>query len=648
VYTPKRSRRCFAERPNHHPQKNSLNRHGFRPLGQTIMKPPHRGTLFKRVLVPILHGCDQKSALAAASAIAGRGGVEFVGLVPVTEGASLSTAAKLTQGLRKRIQQMQAAPGALAAKVYATHAPWPELLKVVEARQSDLLVLEWPAQVAALQTTLAAVLVQPPCDVAIVNALVGEKMRKVLLPLRGGPYAELALRIALSIRDNRQVEVSSLHLYSGRRSRGRDAAFRGIERVLGNLPQIGREEIVTDNPQDVILERARGHDLVILGASAQPANQVSTMGAVAARIMEESHKGVIVVKTRRPPPASPESEEAGQAAISVLVDKWFAENTYEADEFRDLGPLLRRKKELGLSISLALPALDEEKTLGNVIRTIQNALMLRAPLLDEMVLIDSNSTDRTREIAESLGVSTYIHQQVLPQYGGRPGKGEALWKSLYCTRGDILIWLDTDIVNMHPRFVYGLIGPLLLQPELVFVKGFYRRPLKVGRTLQAVGGGRVTELTARPLLNLFYPELSGVLQPLAGEYGGRRTALEQLPFFSGYGVEVGLLIDVFEHFGLHAIAQVNLQERVHHNQPLEILSKMSFAIIQAVIRKVEGRYDRALLESVNKTMKLIRYEKESFSLAIEEIAEKERPPIVDLPEYRERFGVPEAAETRPS
>jgi glucosyl-3-phosphoglycerate synthase len=184
-----------------------------------------------------------------------------------------------------------------------------------------------------------------------------------------------------------------------------------------------------------------------------------------------------------------------------------------------------------------------------------------------------------------------------------------------------------------------LIGPLLLRPSLQFVKGFYRRPLKVGDKIQAGGGGRVTELTARPLLNLFYPELSGVIQPLSGEYGGRRAALEQISFFSGYGVEIGMLIDVLDKFGLSSIAQVDLQERIHHNQPLEALSKMSFAIIQAVMLKLEARYGQSIVENVNKTMKLIRYDREGFMLDIEEIAERDRPPMIEIPEYRERAEV---------
>jgi glucosyl-3-phosphoglycerate synthase len=172
--------------------------------------------------------------------------------------------------------------------------------------------------------------------------------------------------------------------------------------------------------------------------------------------------------------------------------------------------------------------------------------------------------------------------------------------------------------------------------NIQFVKGFYRRPLRVGDRVQAGGGGRVTELTARPLLNLFYPELSGVVQPLSGEYAGRREALERATFFSGYGVETGLLIDIFDNFGLRSIAQVDLLERVHHNQELEALGKMSFAIIQTVLRKLEPRYERSIIEEVNKTMKLIKYEKGGYFLEVEEVSEYERPPMITIPAYLER------------
>ena len=169
----------------------------------------------------------------------------------------------------------------------------------------------------------------------------------------------------------------------------------------------------------------------------------------------------------------------------------------------------------------------------------------------------------------------------------------------------------------------------------------------MGSKIQAGGGGRVTELTARPLLNLFYPELSGVVQPLSGEYGGRRAALEQAPFFSGYGVETGLLIDIYERYGLSAIAQVDLLERVHHNQHLEALSKMSFAIIQAVMRRLEKRFGRAVLEDVNRSMKLIRHDSKGYFLDVEEIAELERPPMLEVAEYRSLFKSKEPTDDQP-
>lgn len=594
--------------------------------------------LFKKILVPIVHGCESNSAINAALAIAGADNVKLVGLVYMPEGESLSSAAVPVQEVRQRLRDLSTV-GHLRGgpRVFATHHPWDEIVQIIDKEKPDLLILEYPCQFEAMQATPTDILTQPPCDIAIVNSHITDTVQNILVPVRGGPYAELVLRTALSISRFQPAEITSLHVVPTDSAPQRDAAFRGIERVLKNLPDVRKQNILTEDPAKVIIESSRQFDLTVMGASARSADEFSSIGPVAERLMDESQHGVIVVKTSQPSTFSPESEEAGQTAISVLVDKWFAENTFHADEFQDLNYLLSLKRARGLSISLALPALNEAKTVGNVIQTIKGALVETAPLLDEIVLIDSDSEDRTREIAQSLDIPVYIHQEVLPEYGSRRGKGEALWKSLYCTQGDIVIWLDTDIVNIHPRFAYGLIGPLLLRPNVRFVKGFYRRPLRVGDKIQAGGGGRVTELTARPLLNLFYPELSGVIQPLSGEYGGTRAALEQCAFFSGYGVEIGLLIDMLDKFGLDAIAQVDLQERIHHNQPLEALSKMSFAIIQAVIRKLESRYGQSILENVNRTMKLIRYEQESFRLEIEEIAERDRPPMIELPEYRERL-----------
>jgi len=564
------------------------------------------------------------------------GEVILLGLVRASPDEPLSASASEARQVRQTMRELANESHIFSlGRVHASTEPARELFKAIIDEDPDLLILEWPCHFDAMRTTLAEVMQRSPCDLAVVRGAMIARPQSVLVAVRGGPYAELSLRISLSIARNTQAKVASLHIVPAHPDRIQEAPFRGLARVLHQLPEIKHIEIQTDEPAQAILESSQGYDLVVLGASAQPEKHAVPFGPVAERILRERAAGVIVVKTRRPMPLDPASELAGKTAISVLVDKWFAENTFHADEFSNLNELLELKRKQGVSISLALPALNEEKTVGNVIQTLKSVFMESAPLVDEIVLMDSDSTDQTRQIATGLGVPVYIHQQTLPRYGARVGKGEALWKSLYTTRGDILVWIDTDIVNIHPRFVYGLLGPLLVNPRLQFVKGFYRRPIRVGDTIEAAGGGRVTELTARPLLNLFYPELSGVIQPLSGEYGGRRHALERLPFSSGYGVEIGLLIDILEHFGLNAVAQVDLLERIHHNQPLESLSKMSFAIIQTVIRKMEHRFGRNILEEVNKTMKRIRYEPGRFFLDIEEIAELERPAMIDLPEYLE-------------
>lgn len=596
-----------------------------------------KNTFISKVLVPIVHDCEQMSVIRAGHAIAGDDNLMFTGFVRVPEEQSLSLGAANARDLRNTLKQFyRMKRGDEWAQVHVSYHPWRELLKIIKREGIDLLLLEWPGQFEALHVSVADALAQAPCHIAIVNDRIPPDIKKVLLPIRGGPYSELVLRIALSIRNLNDAQVSSLHLFSDNITREQDKAFKGVDRVLKNLSEISRQEIVTNDAGSVIAGESGKYDLVIMGSTARPAHEEPSLGPVAEKMMREARTGVMVVKTRLSRVVNPASEESGQNAISILVDKWFAENTFHADEFKNLSYLVDLKNKQNLTISLALPALNEEKTVGRVIRTIKKNLMTKFPLLDEIVLMDSNSRDRTRTIAEKLGVPVFIHQDTLSQYGARLGKGEALWKSLYCTSGDIIIWIDTDIVNIHPRFIYGLIGPLLLRPELDFVKGFYRRPLRVGNKIQAGGGGRVTELTARPLLNLFYPELSGIVQPLSGEYSGRRRALEKLPFFSGYGVEIGLLIDMLEKFGLNSIGQVDLMERVHHNQHLEALGKMSFAIIQAVFRKLESRLGGAVLEDVNRSMKLIRHGDEGYSLDVQEIAELERPPMIEVKEYLER------------
>lgn len=622
--------------------QNELNFPGRGDIDEVHVDLPRVHTYPAKVLIPLTPAGDTESLLRLASWLSQSQPVLLIGIVPVPEGQNLSAAAIQAHQLRRLIQEnvndekLQA-----TARIRVTHSPWEEI-KVVLSKEPtiSLLVLSWPQQLEEMHLSAAEILSHPPCDILIVRGPFPEKPTNIIAPLRGGPHAERALQLALELSRTTEAQVSTLHLLKPGQDEKDEDTFKGLAQVLNELPDVQRQTIITDKPTEVIQQVAHDFDLVIMGTTAYPTESTFSFGMVLDTMLKETPGAVIGVKTRRV--AFPgEGSRYGARAISVLVDRWFAENTFHAEEFDNLARLAAVKKECGLTISLALPALNEEKTIGPIIEATQQALVERVPLLDEIVLIDSNSTDRTREIAASQGIPTYIHQEILPDYGARRGKGEALWKSLYVTEGDLIIWVDTDVTNFHPRFVYGLIGPLLHHPELMLVKGFYRRPLTTGTGVEPDSGGRVTELTARPLINLFYPGLSGMIQPLAGEYGGRRIALEQVRFTSGYGVETSLLIDIYEKFKLSSIAQVDLLERIHRNQSLNQLSKMSFAIIQTVIAKLESRYGQAMLQDVNRTMKSIQHSAGHYYLDVEEIAELERPSMIEIPAYRQKWGLPE-------
>ena len=276
-----------------------------------------------------------------------------------------------------------------------------------------------------------------------------------------------------------------------------------------------------------------------------------------------------------------------------------------------------------------LPALDESATIGKVVDAV---FRLADVLVDEIVVIDSASKDGTPEIAVQHGARVHEADQILPAFGPSLGKGDALWRSLTVTGGDIVVFLDTDISNPDPKFVIGLLGPLLTQPRVHLVKAFYERPVKLERVQYATGGGRVTELAARPLLNMFWPELAGLVQPLSGEYAARRDLLAALPFFTGYGVELGILIDTLRRVGADGIAQVDLDSRVHRNQGLPALSRMAFGILQVAVQRLaeEGRTEAEWWSEGG--MPYVQFERGADGVNVFEdrVAVVERPPLSTL------------------
>lgn len=321
----------------------------------------------------------------------------------------------------------------------------------------------------------------------------------------------------------------------------------------------------------------------------------------------------------------------------MKVEKWFKNRTFHHSQFSDVKELVRLKKKQNLTISVGLPTLNEEETIATELIVIKSELMDKYHLIDELAIIDSGSTDKTCEIAKRYGADVYLVDDYLKEEGIQHGKGENLWKSLYLLKGDIILWLDADIKNIHPKFVYGLLGPLLTNSKIGYVKAFYERPIKLAAetTLRLSGGGRVTALMLRPVFNLFFPDLSGLIQPLSGEYAGRRRILERVPFFIGYGVETGLLIDIYKKFGLNSIAQVDLDQRIHRNHTLPTLSKMAFSILQVALNRAGELWKIKVLEELNPSMRLVKRKKGKYYFEIFEKKVIERPPMITIKAYWE-------------
>lgn len=319
------------------------------------------------------------------------------------------------------------------------------------------------------------------------------------------------------------------------------------------------------------------------------------------------------------------------------IENWLKTHTFHHGEFWDLLKLIEVKQQKGLRISLCIPTLNEESTIGKEIVIFKSELMDRYPLLDEIAVIDSGSEDNTREVAAAYGAQVYFSGDILPEEGFKRGKGENLWKAIHQLDGDIICYVDADIKNIHPRFAYGLIAPLLYDDQVQYVKAFYDRPLAFSQGIRPSGGGRVTEILVRPLFSLFFPELTALIQPLSGEYAVRRKTLERIPFPIGYGVETSHLLDVYREFGLNAFAQTDLDQRVHRNQTTLSLGKMAFGILQSFLKRMESFGMVEKLPEMHNIFRQFQAHDRSYEQVTYHIVEEERPPMIEIQAYRSKF-----------
>ncbi|GGV97853.1 glucosyl-3-phosphoglycerate synthase [Streptomyces narbonensis] len=315
------------------------------------------------------------------------------------------------------------------------------------------------------------------------------------------------------------------------------------------------------------------------------------------------------------------------------VERWLDRRSWSVAD-RPMERILAAKRNT--KVSVVLPALNEEATVGDIVAVIRRELMTEAvPLVDELVVIDSGSTDRTAEVAAAAGARVVPRDAILPRIPAVPGKGEVLWRSLMVTSGDVVCFVDADLRDFSADFVTGIVGPLLTDPDIDFVKATYDRPFDTGSDEPASGqtpgqGGRVTELVARPLLNLHWPQLAGFVQPLGGEYAARRSLLERLPFPVGYGVELGLLVDALHTVGLDALAQVDVGVRKHRHQDERALGRMAAAIYRtAQLRLSRGHLVRPRLTQFERG-------EDGFTPRTYAVDTEERPPMADITEYTRR------------
>lgn len=313
------------------------------------------------------------------------------------------------------------------------------------------------------------------------------------------------------------------------------------------------------------------------------------------------------------------------------VRSWFDRRTSTASDW-PVHALLAAKGDR--TIDVILPALNEEATVGAIVTAIRSTLMVpEAPLVDDLVVVDTHSGDATAQRAADAGARVVSSSEILPGIPLERGKGEAMWRGLAATAGDLVVFVDADLRSFTPHYVTGLLGPLLLDQGVHLVKAVYDRPLVSGDVRIAAGGGRVTEILARPLINALWPDLSGVAQPLSGEYAGRRALLETLAMPCGYGIEIGLLVDTYRRVGLDGIAQVDLGEREHRHQDATLLARMSAQILHAALTRADP-VGAVYPPPVAPVLPVFSHEDGAFDVREKPIQTRERPPLLTVEEYR--------------
>ncbi|MCC7107330.1 MAG: glucosyl-3-phosphoglycerate synthase, partial [Chloroflexi bacterium] len=585
----------------------------------------------RRVLVPLLTPSLAPALLDLGAALAdGPGGqLQILSVVEVGESASFTRALPLARSYRAMLAASEAGRGReLSALVRVAPDVFSGIVEAVAETGANLVLLPWkgftrrPDRVYGELTD--RLLIAPPCDVLVARMIQPFEGRRVLVAVRGGPNSDLAVELGAQLTGGRGAGLTVLHA-TARGAESPDKHACVIRAAVARVAPLTRLVQAVGSAEQAILGEAAGQDLVIVGATGRP-GEVSPIGPVAQRIARVTGRSLAIVKAGGQRVAT---GSRAPALLSERVDKWFAENTFSYREFSDIGRLVDLKRQRGLKIGLVLPTLNAAETIVGAIKAASGLLQQEFPLLDDIVVVDRGSTDGTPAIAKEHGARVERADAILPGVTSARGKGVALWKSLHVVQDDLLIWIN-PASRHHPRAMYGMVGALLSHPNLELVKGFYHQPAEDDDGQRRTGGGPVTELLIRPLLNLLVPDLSGLIQPLTAEFGGRRQILTSIPFFSGEAVETGILLDTYASVGLGRIAQVELGERTGLRRTPENATRAANSILQAVLQRLGERHHLELLEHANRSLKLIRQENGEYFLDIEEIDDRELPPLASI------------------
>ncbi|MEM9552613.1 MAG: glycosyltransferase [Acidobacteriota bacterium] len=602
----------------------------------------------RRVLFPVLRAADFDGMLFLAKLLArGAEGAEpgelvIAHLMSTSDGASLASetarASTIRRELEQALERRGTAPTTVRSVVRVERQAWEGVFDLIEDEEIDLLILAWDhLQQAEVDDLIDRRLASPPCDVvlarpgqALVDGASWRDLERLLVPLRQGPHAHLALDLASAVATAADANITCVHV---RESEQAHDQLAELEPALRRTPRLERQLVIDGDAVDAIVGEACGHDLLVLGAATRGRPSQHWKGTVLSAVAGACDATLLVAKRRGGPPVDTLAESLdGETApiarvprrrsLAEQIDKWIADNTFHCDEFDEVEKLVALKRRQNLRISLAVPALNEERHIGALVRTCRHALVDNFPLLDQILVLDGGSTDATRDEAAAAGAEVAEQSQILPEHGnGGHGRGEALWKSLHAASGDLVAWLDVG--DVHPRHVTGVLGPLLKHPRLALVLGFARQHSTNGPTPSV--DAHLVDLVVRPLFDLFYPRLSGIVQPLATEWAGRRSALESIPFSSGQGVEVGLLIDLLERHGLSAIAQCDLRDPVHRDRPAPSATKRAHAALQAVLKRLSRRHDIDLLAASDLAMSTLRHTELGYRLDRAGVEERELP-----------------------